>query len=61
MKKEYSQKIVERRSDIQGDTVKKPANQAKVPFLYRPVEYPFEQTAKPAFSNKKLYRVIKIK
>ena len=61
MKKECLQKNAKKQPDIQGDTVKKPANQAQVPFLYRPVGDPFERFGKTDFSRKKLYRVIRLK
>ena len=61
MKKEYPQKNTEKRTDIQGDTVKRPANQAQVPFLCRPVEDPFEKIGRKDASKKNLYRVIRIK
>ena len=59
MKKEKSQKNEHKETDIQGDKVIRHTNQ--VPFLCVPVKDPFEKQKTPAYSEKSLYRVIKLK
>ena len=61
MKKEQSPKSERKKSDVQGDTVIRRANQAQVPFLYVPVENLFEKRKTTGFLKRSLYRVIKLK
>ena len=61
MKKEQSPKSEREKSDVQGDTVIRRANQAQVPFLCVPVENPFEKRKPSGLLKRELYRVIKLK
>lgn len=60
MKKAQAKKVDRKQSDIQIDSLIQQAKKNQVPFLYATVKDPFKKS-ETFQSEKKLYRVIKLK